>query len=85
MNIWFWNVGGDSSCFMLPSPPAVCSSSGSLILNGKQDSEVTQRLLHTQEPRVTQPLVNDVICGPREGSRMFFLENRADRGLFSNI
>lgn len=43
--------------------PWFASGSGSLILNGKQDGEGTQRLPPTQEPGISQALVNDVMCG----------------------
>lgn len=62
LDCWRWLILFFSP-YLLPAP-----SSGSLILSGKHNGEGTQRLPHTQEPSVTQSLMDAVICGAHEGT-----------------
>lgn len=77
----FWNVGGGSPCFMFL--PTVCL----WFWKGKQEGEGTQRLLQTQEPRVTQSSVNDIPVEYVKELRVFLLEKGADnvRAIFKYL
>lgn len=67
------------SCFL----PTVCL----WFWQGKQEGEGTQRLLQTQEPRVTQSSVNDIPVEYVKELRVFLLEKGADnvRAIFKYL
>lgn len=72
---------------VFPSLPVVCLWFWQPHFTWEVGGEGTQRLLHTQEPKVTQPLVNNVVCGVCEGTGVLLLREKGRwwRAIFKHL